>query len=139
MLCEFTNPGSSCYIGDLLVSAGYPHICVTADKRRMAYECCLVHEVVTKRIPALDDIRKGLQSVNVAGETSLRLLERWPELRMRFFPPLESEVFDIATLRTHFVYEADIDDPATQRAQEYFEKYLDELDTRGCTAHIFYT
>ena len=60
-LCEFTSPDSALDIGDLLMSAGYPHVRVTADRRRLAYECCLIYEVVPKRIPALNDIRKGLQ------------------------------------------------------------------------------
>ena len=52
-------------------TAGYPRVEVTEQKIHFAYECCLVNEDVTKRLPALDDIRKGLSDVNVMGVTLL--------------------------------------------------------------------
>lgn len=130
-LCEFTSPDSTLDISDLLISAGYPHISVTADSRRLAYECCLIHEVITKRIPALDDIRKGLESVKFWGKSALDLMSKCPDIQTRFFPAPEAEVVDVATLRSQFVYEED-DNAASQEAQKYFEKYLDELGSRGC-------
>ena len=119
------------------MSAGYPHISVTVDRRRLAYECCLIHEVITKRIPALDDIRKGLESVKVRGKSSLDLMAKWPEVQTRFFPAPEAKVIDVATLLSCVVYEVDDDDSASQQARIYFEKYLDELCARGCTTFFF--
>ena len=120
------------------MSAGYPHIDVTGNRRRLAYECCLVHEVITKRIPALEDIRKGLESVKVLGKSSLDLLTKWPELKKRFFPAHEADVIDAATLRSHFLYDTYADDSASQQARKYFEKYLDELEARGCTQSFLF-
>ena len=54
-LADFTNPSSSMNISELLTSAGYPHISVTEERRHLAYECILLYEVITKRIPSLDD------------------------------------------------------------------------------------
>ena len=71
-------------LSNILTASGYPPITVTAERRHLAYECCLVHEMVTKRLPALDDIRRGLTSVSALGTTCLDLLARWPELTTRF-------------------------------------------------------
>ena len=116
------------------MSAGYPHISVTADRRHLAYECYLIHEVIMKQIPALDDIRKGLESVKFLGS---HLLISWPNIQTRFFPVPEAEVIDAVTLCSHFVYEVD-DNAASQEARTYFEKYLDKLGSRGCTIFIFH-
>lgn len=75
-----TNPDSPQDISDLLMSAGYPHLTITKERKHLAYECILLNEVVTKRIAALDDIRKGLGEVKVSGVSVLSLLEGFPEL-----------------------------------------------------------
>ncbi len=61
------------------------HLEVTEQNRHLAYECCLVHEVMTKMLPALDDIRKRLGEVNMIGITLLSTLERFPELQGESF------------------------------------------------------
>ena len=134
MLAEFTSSGSDMDISDLLIAAGYPRITIPADKRHLAYECCLVYEVITKRVPALEDIRKGLASVKVRRKTVLDLLTKCPESERRFFPSHEREVIDLALLSSYVEYEAD--EPTSHNAQNYFEKYLAELDARGlvCTS-----
>lgn len=62
-LADFTNSSSPMNISELLTSAGYPHLSITQERQHLAYECILLYEVITKRIPALDDLRKGLASV----------------------------------------------------------------------------
>ena len=89
----------------------------------------IIHEVITKRIPALDDIRKGLESVKFWGKSALDLISKCPDIQTRFFPAPEAEVVDVATLRSQFVYEED-DNAASQEAQKYFETYLDEIGSR---------
>jgi hypothetical protein len=74
-LKQLTDPESEHYISDLLVSSGYPHITVSGDTRHLAYECCLLHEVFTKRLAAVDDIRKGLASVKTSGITVSRSIQ----------------------------------------------------------------
>jgi hypothetical protein len=55
--------------------------------------------VLTKRLASLDDMRKGLSTVCVSGQTLLDLLEKWPELKQRVFPAPELDDIDAATLR----------------------------------------
>lgn len=157
-LPQFSMPGSACDISDLLISSGFPHLTVTENNRSMAYECCLVYEIITKRVAALDDIRKGLGSVAVRNKTCLCLLEKWPVLKtryddrksgcylfsicilklkykfsfVRFFPPPQDEVIDLATLSPHIHYEVDETDERKKEAQTYFEKYLLQISERGC-------
>ena len=83
---NINSPGSQLDITELLMCAGFPHISINEEKRVLAYECCLLYEVVTKRVALLDDIRKGLRSVKVLGNTVLDLLSKWPELTKKFFP-----------------------------------------------------
>lgn len=42
---------------------------------------------MTKRIPAMDDLRKGFAAVKVSGTTLLDLLIRFPKLQQHVFPP----------------------------------------------------
>lgn len=92
-------PGSTYDIIDLLISSGFPHITVSENNRSMAYECCLVHEVITKRVAALDDIRRGLGSVTVRNKTCLNLLEKWPELKTRFDGSKSGCYFSVICIR----------------------------------------
>ncbi len=61
MLAEFTSSGSDMDISDLLIAAGYPRITIPADKRHLAYECCLVYEVITKESQHLKIFGKDWQ------------------------------------------------------------------------------
>lgn len=66
---------------ELLMTAGFPHVTTTEDKRHLAYECIPFYEVMMKRTPALDDLRWGLDEVKVCGVGLLSLHERNPELQ----------------------------------------------------------
>ena len=61
-------------IGDTLVAAGFPHIEVLHSNRLLACECVLTYEVVTKHIPVLNDLRKGLDSVHAMASTGIDLV-----------------------------------------------------------------
>ena len=110
------------------MSAGYPHISITKDRRNLAYECCLTYEVLTKRLASLDDMRKGLSTVCVSGQTL-----KWPELKQRVFPAPELDVIDAATLRLCLFYKRD--DSANEESRDFFEKYIDELSARHTYIH----
>ncbi|XP_028402150.1 uncharacterized protein LOC114525130 [Dendronephthya gigantea] len=110
------------------MSAGYSHVSITEDRRILAFECCLTYEVLTKRLVSLDDMRKGLSSVRVTGQTLLDLLAKWPELKQRVFPAPEVEVIDAASLRSCLFYKRD--DSANEQTREFFDKYIDELSAR---------
>lgn len=128
-LSEFTSPDSPLDISELLVSAGFPHISITAGRKHLAYECCLLYEVITKRVAALDDMRKGLQSVKVMGITPLDLLAKWPVLREMFFPGATSEAVDATALASHIIYEmADV--ALNHETKILFERYMKELSVR---------
>ena len=128
-MAEFTLPESPLCILEELQAAGYPHLEATEQSRHLAYECCLVHEVVTKRLPALDDIRKGLGEVNVMGITLLSLLERFPELQGRVFPAYSSDV-SVSSLKSHLQYSQSTDEKCVQ-AHVWLDQYIEELDERG--------
>lgn len=132
-LIEFTNPDSPLCIIDELQNSGYPHIEITENNKRYAYECCLVNEVITKRLPALDDMRKGIGEVNVMGITLLFLLEDFPEIRARVFPGFENHV-SAKDLRRHLVFE-DSSNSKSAQAKHWFNLYIDELDQRGMFSH----
>lgn len=70
-MADFTSPVNPMNISKLLVSAGYPHLNITEGRQHLAYKCILLYEVVTKRIPAMDDLRKGFSAVKVSGMTLL--------------------------------------------------------------------
>lgn len=107
------------------MSAGFPHITITEERRNLAYECILLSEVVTKRIPALDDIRRGLGEVKVSGVSLLSLLERYPELQQRVFPK-DLEIIDEREMASHIQYD-ESSNPLCQRARKFFEQYIEEL------------
>ena len=93
------------------MAAGFPHI-----------------EVVTKRIPVLDDLRKGLDSVCVMATTGTDLVQQHPQVQQLIFPAAESQI-EVSDLRQLIKYNETDDSKAT--AVEFFEKYLDLLNTRG--------
>lgn len=123
----FTDPNSPHDISELLVSAGFPHITITEERRNLAYECILLSEVVTKRIPALDDLRRGLGEVKVSGVSLLSLLEMYPELEQRVFPK-DLEIIDEREMASHIQYD-ESSNPLCQRARKFFEQYIEELFT----------
>ena len=85
-LPSFTTPDKVDSISDLFLASGFPYLEITAENRSLAYEYLLFYEVLTKRIPALEDIRKGLASVRVQGITLLDLLRIHPNLKEHVFP-----------------------------------------------------
>lgn len=129
LLADFTNSSSPMNISELLISAGYPHISITEERRHLAYECILVYEVITKRIPALDDLRKELASVKVSQTTLLDLLKRLPDVQQRVFPPHTGKV-DVMMLKLHMEWR-ETADPVNQTAQQFFLHYIDELHEKG--------
>jgi hypothetical protein len=88
-----------------LVSAGYPHITISPERRQLAFESCLQYEVITKRVSALDDTRKGLQSVKVWGNTINDLLVKWPILKERLFPANIQESISLPELSPYVQFE----------------------------------
>ena len=121
-MSAFTDPNSPHDISELLMSAGFPHIIITEERRNLAYECILLSEVVTKRIPALDDLTRGLGEVKVSGVSLLSLLERYPELQQRVFPK-DLEIIDEREMASHIQYD-EISNPLCQRARKFFEQYI---------------
>ena len=110
------------------MAAGFPHISITQERKQLAYECCLLHEVITKRVAALDDIRKGLQSVKLLGNTVLDLLRRWPVLKKKFFPEAKTERVDQEMLVPRIVYIEE--NPVHRDVRVYFEQYIQDLNAR---------
>ena len=115
-------PDSSLSISELLVSAGYPHLTVSPQRRQLAFECCVQYEVITKRISALDDMRKGLQSVIVLGNSILDLRMKWPALKEKLFPQNSKPTINLLALTFIIIY--DMDDDLLATATKYFLKNI---------------
>ena len=127
-LKKFTDGNSTCDITDILMASGFPHGMVSLSNRQLAYECCLTYEVITKRIPSLDDMRKGLSSMT-GKQNLLELAAEHPEIRRVVFPEATTRI-DLGDLKKIIQY-ALVDDDSAVNAKLFFEKYLDELSHRG--------
>jgi hypothetical protein len=112
------------------MSAGFPHITITHERKHLAYECCLHREVITKRVAALDDITRRLQSVKVMGNTALDVLAKWPILKTKFFPEATTEQVYAVTLVPRILYIND-DNAVNHAARVYFDQYIAELSARN--------
>ena len=132
-MSQLTDPQSELNIRDVLLGSGYPHITITGPTRQLAYECCISYEVCTKRLAALDDIRKGLTTVKASGITILDLLGRYPALEGIVFPTPSNKV-NVTSLRCHLQYEDEGNDES-MAAKKFFEQFLDELNERGTSVH----
>ena len=62
------------------MSADYPHLTITKEKKHCAFECTFYMRFSPK-VPALDDKRKGLGEVKVGRVSVPSLLDRYPELQ----------------------------------------------------------
>lgn len=116
------------------MAAGFPHLEVTPATRTLAYECCLTYEVITKRLPALDDLRKGLRSECVMGTSLLDLSQQHPSVKQLVFPEA-GEAVEVSELRRLIKYDMTNED-ACVSAKGYFDEYLDDLYARGKHVHI---
>lgn len=103
---------------------------ITADNRSLAYECFLQYEVITKRIPALEDIRKGLASVK--GITLLDLLRTHPNLSAHVFPQCNNIDPRMFRLAMEFD-ETNVDDE--NEAQVFLEEYINDVALRGILSY----
>ena len=112
----------------ILTAAGFPYIEVNPSNRSEAYECVLTYEVVTKQIVVLDDLKKGLCSVSVMATSVADLVQQHLKVQQLIFPAAKSKV-EVSRLRQLINY--DLTNDSTAKTAEYFEKYLDELNTRG--------
>ena len=121
--------GNEYYLGDLLMAAGFPNIEITSSNRLMAYECVLVHEVVSKRIIVLEDLRKGLQAERSMGLGILDLARRHEEIRTLLFPKTDTEI-DVQDLMKLVVFDA-ADTCDNAAAKGHLEKYFHLLAERG--------
>ena len=118
------------------MAAGFPHLEVTPTTRSLAYECCLTYEVVTKRIPTLDDLRKGLSSECVMGTSLLDLCQQHPQVKQLVFPEADATV-EVSELRRLIKYNMAENEVKPVSAKEYFDEYLDDLYVRG--KHVYST
>ena len=117
------------------MAAGFPHVHITTENRHLAYECCLVYEVITKRVAAMDDIRKGLSDVRVLGVTLLDLLTKFPELQNRVFPA-NGHKLSLKSLRMHLEYAEHHGDIKCMKALEWFQQYIADLDSTAGERHL---
>lgn len=97
------------------MSAGFPHLSITPERRQLAFECCLVFEVITKRIATLDDIRKGMKTVQVLGVTILDIAAKEPSISDILFPKATEELITAAQVVPYIEYNYDDVPPELRR------------------------
>ncbi len=125
---DYDNPSN---IADTISSSGFPHIEITDENKELAYECCLVHEVITKRIPLLHDIREGLMSESSMGIGILNLVCIHQEIRDLLFP-LPSNHIDLVEMKKMVQYELGyICNPDAATSRDFMNRYLEEVSQRG--------
>lgn len=117
-LADFTNSSSPMNISELLTSAGYPHLSIPEERQHPACECIFLYEVITKRIPSLNDLRKGPASVKVSQTTLLDLLERLPDVQKLVFPP-HTDKIDVMMLKLHLEWR-ETANPINQTTEQFF-------------------
>ena len=117
------------YLGDLLTTAGFPYLEITASNKRMAYECILTHDVITKRVVVLDDLRKGLNAVTYLRTSLLNLVDEYTFIRKLVFPDVDS-IINLDELIRLAEYDT-TDDVVKSSAKENMDRYLDVLSKRG--------
>ena len=118
-----------CYLCDLLTTAGFPYIEITAWNKRMAYECILAHEVVTKRVVVLDDLRKGLTAVTYLRTSLADLANEHISIRKLVFPDKDS-VINLDELMRLVEYDI-VNDNQKSIAKDNMDRYLEVLSKRG--------
>ena len=125
---DCNNPSN---IADVITASGFPHIQITESNKDLAYECCFVHEVITKQIPLLDDLRQGLMSERSMGLDLLNLANMHEEVRDLLFPP-PSDQIDLKNMKTLIQYElSSLHDSAAVVARVFMDRYIEEISQRG--------
>lgn len=130
-LGKFLNSDGDCYLGDLLMAAGFPYLELTSSNKSMTYECLLTYDVITKRLTVLDDLRKALCAKTTMGVTLLSLAYEHPD--MLVFPDADSTI-NLQELMNLVTYEI-TDAIYKVSAREYMEKYFNVLSERS----LFFT
>lgn len=123
------DTSQDCHLGDLLTTAGFPYLEITASNKRMAYECILMHDVITKRVIVLDDLRKGLNAVTYLRTSIVNLADEYPSIREIVFPDKDS-VINLHELMRLVEYDV-TDDVGKSSAKDYMNCYIDVLSKRG--------
>ena len=118
-----------CHLGDLLTTGGFPHLEITASNKRLAYECILTHDVITKRVIVLDDLRKGLSAVTSFRTSIVNLANEYPSIRELVFPDKDGAI-NLDELMQLIEYDV-TDDINKSFAKDNMNCYIDVLAKRG--------
>lgn len=134
-LSRFMDPSESCNLADVLIAGGFPHLEVCSSTRVLAYECVVRSEVITKRVPALDDLRNGLVSESYMGLNLLDIARSHAEVQLLIFPLPGKRIMLIDLWQ--LVKFDDASDEEMVNSKRFMEKYLEELDVRGKEEVVF--
>ena len=115
------------------MAAGFPYLELTSSNKSMAYERPPTHDVITKQLTVLDDLRKGLCAETTMGITLLSLAYEHPDIQQLVFPDVDSTI-NLQELMNLVTYEI-TDAIYKVSAREYLEKYFNVLSERG----LFFT
>jgi hypothetical protein len=119
----------SCNLVDVLIAGGFPHVEVCSNTRVLAYECVVRSEVITKRLPALDDLRNGLVSEHHMGLNILEIACFHQEVQLLIFPPQHKRIM-LKDLKQLVMFEVASDEEKIN-SKRFMEKYMEDLDVRG--------
>jgi hypothetical protein len=78
----------------------------------------------------LDDLRQGLVSESSLGFNVLNLASMYTEVKQLIFPPISDEV-DLHQMKEMVNYESNVFNPDALAAQEFMDRYMNELSERG--------
>jgi hypothetical protein len=128
-LGKFMDNDDECFLGDILMAAGFSYLEVTSSNKLIAYECVLMHDVINKRVIVLDDLRKGLTAERSIENTLVNLAHEHTEIRELLFPAADHSI-DLGELTKLVSYEV-ANDSSKVLAKQHLEKYFNLLSERG--------
>ena len=123
------DPRESCNLADVLIAGGFPHLDVCSSTRVLAYECVMRSEVITKRLPALDDLRNGLVSEHYMGLNILDIAQSHEEVQLLIFP-LQGKRIVLEDLKQLVKFD-DASDEEKLNSKRFMERYIEDLNAQG--------
>lgn len=94
----------------------------------------MTHDVITKRVVVLDDLRKGLTTVTYLKTSLVSLAKDYTPIRKLLFPDADGNI-DFSELMQLIEFDH-TDDAAKTLAKENMNRYLDLLYKRGKLSEV---
>lgn len=102
---------------------------VTMTNFQMIADSLVLYNVIEKRTPELDDMFKGMVSVEL-----VTFLKNNQSVCNLLFPRAAEKVIDGKTLKQRIITEKKILKGAEEKAKSFLDQFIDALQTRGPNA-----